>query len=90
MPKHGANVHAAESLKGQGFNGAVASTGKFDDEVKACFDTTQLVAGQLLIYCSQRQDAAATSWCDETEETLWFTTVRKRDLDEVVRRDATR
>ncbi|MEO0511048.1 MAG: cation:proton antiporter family protein [Verrucomicrobiota bacterium] len=34
MPKHGSNVHAAESLKGQGFNGVVASTGKFDDEVK--------------------------------------------------------
>lgn len=34
MPKHAANVHAAESLKGQGFNGVVASTGLFDDEVK--------------------------------------------------------
>jgi len=34
MPKHSANVHAAESLKRQGFKGVVASTGLFDDEVK--------------------------------------------------------
>lgn len=34
MPKHGANVHAAESLKGCEFHGVVAATGKFDDEVK--------------------------------------------------------
>ncbi|WP_221031661.1 cation:proton antiporter family protein [Actomonas aquatica] len=34
MPKHSANVHAAESLKRHGFEGVVAATGKFDDEVK--------------------------------------------------------
>ncbi|MEM7792288.1 MAG: potassium transporter Kef, partial [Verrucomicrobiota bacterium] len=34
MPKHGANVHAAEALKRHGFEGVVAATGKFDDEVK--------------------------------------------------------
>jgi len=33
MPKHGANVHAAESLKRCDFHGVVAATGKFDDEV---------------------------------------------------------
>jgi len=34
MPKHAANVHAAESLKSVEFHGVVAATGKFDDEVK--------------------------------------------------------
>ena len=34
MPKHGANVHAAEALQRHGFDGVVAATGKFDDEVK--------------------------------------------------------
>lgn len=34
MPKHGANVHAAQSLKASDFHGVVAATGKFDDEVK--------------------------------------------------------
>ncbi len=34
MPKHIANVHAAEALKRHDFQGVVASTGKFDDEVK--------------------------------------------------------
>lgn len=34
MPKHAANVHAAEALKRQAFHGVVASTGHFDDEVK--------------------------------------------------------
>jgi Trk K+ transport system NAD-binding subunit len=34
MPKHAANVHAAESLKSVDFHGVVAATGKFDDEVK--------------------------------------------------------
>lgn len=34
MPKHGANIHAAESLKRHNFQGVVAATGKFDDEVK--------------------------------------------------------
>ena len=34
MPKHGANVHAAECLKSCDFHGVVAATGKFDDEVK--------------------------------------------------------
>lgn len=33
MPKHGANVHAAESLKRHNFQGVVAATGVFDDEV---------------------------------------------------------
>ena len=33
MPKHGANVHAAESLKRHDFGGVVAATGLFDDEV---------------------------------------------------------
>lgn len=34
MPKHGANIHAAESLSHNNFQGVVAATGKFDDEVK--------------------------------------------------------
>lgn len=34
MPKHGANIHAAESLKSCEFHGVVAATGKFDDEVR--------------------------------------------------------
>lgn len=34
MPKHGANVHAAEALQRHDFEGVVAATGKFDDEVK--------------------------------------------------------
>lgn len=34
MPKHGANVHTAETLKRHEFQGVVAATGKFDDEVK--------------------------------------------------------
>ena len=34
MPKHGANIHAAEALKRHEFEGVVAGTGKFDDEVK--------------------------------------------------------
>lgn len=34
MPKHGANVHAAQTLKRHEFEGVVAATGKFDDEVK--------------------------------------------------------
>ncbi len=34
MPKHEANVHAARCLKQSGFEGVVASTGKFDDDVK--------------------------------------------------------
>jgi glutathione-regulated potassium-efflux system ancillary protein KefC len=34
MPKHGANVHAAEALKRHEFEGVVAATGKFDDEVR--------------------------------------------------------
>ncbi|MGB0414321.1 MAG: cation:proton antiporter [Coraliomargarita sp.] len=34
MPKHAANIHAAQSLKSCDFHGVVASTGKFDDEVK--------------------------------------------------------
>ncbi|MEM8549348.1 MAG: cation:proton antiporter family protein, partial [Verrucomicrobiota bacterium] len=34
MPKHGANVHAAEALKRHNYQGVVAATGKFDDEVK--------------------------------------------------------
>ncbi len=34
MPKHGANVHAAESLKRHNFQGVVAATGVFDDEVQ--------------------------------------------------------
>ncbi|MGJ8640206.1 MAG: cation:proton antiporter domain-containing protein [Opitutaceae bacterium] len=33
MPKHSANVHAAESLKRHDFHGVVAATGLFDDEV---------------------------------------------------------
>jgi predicted Kef-type K+ transport protein len=33
MPKHSANVHAAESLKRHEFQGVVAATGLFDDEV---------------------------------------------------------
>jgi len=33
MPKHVANVHAAQSLKRHEFEGVVAGTGKFDDEV---------------------------------------------------------
>ncbi len=38
MPKHGANVHAAETLKRHAFEGVVAATGKFDDEVKELRD----------------------------------------------------
>jgi glutathione-regulated potassium-efflux system ancillary protein KefC len=34
MPKHGANVHAAKTLKRHGFEGVVTATGKFDDEVR--------------------------------------------------------
>jgi glutathione-regulated potassium-efflux system ancillary protein KefC len=34
MPKHGANIHAAQTLKRHEFEGVVAATGKFDDEVK--------------------------------------------------------
>lgn len=34
MPKHGANVHAAETLKRHDYGGVVAATGKFDDEVR--------------------------------------------------------
>ncbi len=34
MPKHGANVHAARTLKRHNFEGVVTATGKFDDEVK--------------------------------------------------------
>lgn len=34
MPKHAANVHAAEALRRHDFEGVVAATGKFDDEVK--------------------------------------------------------
>lgn len=34
MPKHGANVQAAETLRRQGYEGVVAATGKFDDEVR--------------------------------------------------------
>ncbi|MFT4900885.1 MAG: glutathione-regulated potassium-efflux system ancillary protein KefC [Lentimonas sp.] len=38
MPKHGANVHAAETLKRHEFDGVVVGTGKFDDEVKELRD----------------------------------------------------
>ena len=34
MPKHAANIHAAQSLKSCEFHGVVAATGLFDDEVK--------------------------------------------------------
>jgi glutathione-regulated potassium-efflux system ancillary protein KefC len=34
MPKHGANVHAAKTLRRHGFEGVVTATGKFDDEVR--------------------------------------------------------
>ncbi|HEY5792099.1 MAG TPA: cation:proton antiporter family protein [Chthoniobacterales bacterium] len=34
MPNHLANVHAAQTLKRHGYEGVVAATGKFDDEVK--------------------------------------------------------
>jgi len=34
MPKHSANLHAAETLKRNGFQGVVAATAKFDDEVR--------------------------------------------------------
>ena len=34
MPKHSANLHAAETLKRNGYEGVVAATAKFDDEVK--------------------------------------------------------
>ncbi|MES2440544.1 MAG: cation:proton antiporter family protein [Verrucomicrobiota bacterium] len=34
MPKHGANVHAARTLKRHDFEGVVTATGKFDDEVR--------------------------------------------------------
>lgn len=34
MPKHSANLHAAEVLQRHGFAGVVAATGKFDDEVR--------------------------------------------------------
>lgn len=34
MPKHSANVHASQTLKRHEFEGVVAATGKFDDEVK--------------------------------------------------------
>jgi len=34
MPKHSANVHAAQTLKRHQFEGIVTATGKFDDEVR--------------------------------------------------------
>jgi len=34
MPKHTANIHAAESLKRHDYQGVVAATGMFDDEVR--------------------------------------------------------
>lgn len=34
MPKHAANLHAAEALKRTGYEGIVTTTAKFDDEVK--------------------------------------------------------
>ena len=34
MPKHAANLHAAETLKRTGFEGVVAATAQFDDEAK--------------------------------------------------------
>jgi len=34
MPKHGANVQAAKTLKRHAFEGVVTATGKFDDEVR--------------------------------------------------------
>ncbi|MEM1158271.1 MAG: cation:proton antiporter family protein [Verrucomicrobiota bacterium] len=38
MPKHTANLHAAEALKRHNFQGVVAATGMFDDEVKRLRD----------------------------------------------------
>jgi hypothetical protein len=38
MPKHGSNVHAAQTLKRHEFEGVVAATGKFDDEVNELRD----------------------------------------------------
>jgi len=34
MPKHSANLHAAQTLKRHGYGGVVAAIAKFDDEVK--------------------------------------------------------
>ena len=34
MPNHVANVHAAQTLKRHGYEGVVAATGKFDDDVR--------------------------------------------------------
>ena len=34
MPKHAANLHAAEALKRAGYSGIVTTTAKFDDEVR--------------------------------------------------------
>jgi len=34
MPKHAANLHAADVLKKTGYEGIVTTTAKFDDEVK--------------------------------------------------------
>ena len=34
MPKHSANLHAAETLKRHGYEGVVAAIAKFDDEMK--------------------------------------------------------
>jgi hypothetical protein len=34
MPKHSANLHAAETLKRHGYQGIVAAIAKFDDEMK--------------------------------------------------------
>ena len=34
MPKHSANLHAAETLKRHGYQGVVAAIAKFDDEMK--------------------------------------------------------
>jgi len=34
MPKHGANIHATQTLKRHKFEGVIAAAGKFDDEVK--------------------------------------------------------
>lgn len=34
MPKHAANRHAAETLQRSGYQGVVAATATFDDEVK--------------------------------------------------------
>jgi glutathione-regulated potassium-efflux system ancillary protein KefC len=34
MPKHGANLHAAETVRRHGYKGVLAAVAKFDDEVK--------------------------------------------------------